>query len=147
MVKKLLVNLLVLVVAGLIGVVLCELTARLVLRPADYLSVEMVHDDVLGAVPSAGARSGGFDAWGFRNREVPASADIVTIGDSHTYGNTATMEDSWPYALGRLSGQRVYNVGLGGYGPNQYFAVFKSRGFSLNGSTKLLPLSFSVAEA
>ncbi len=130
-VKKILVNLLVLGAAGLIGLGLCELGARLVLRPADYLSVEMVHDDILGAVPSKGTRSGGFDDWGFRNREVPASADIVTLGDSHTYGNTATMEDSWPYALGRLSGQRVYNLGLGGYGPNQYFAVFKSRGFSL----------------
>jgi hypothetical protein len=77
----------------------------------------MVQDEVLGAVPSGAA---GFDEWGFRNRQVPKSADIVTIGDSHTYGNTATMEESWPYVLQSASGRTVYNMGLGGYGPNQY---------------------------
>jgi hypothetical protein len=68
---------------------------------------------------------------GFRNREVPSSADIVAIGDSHTYGNTAKMEDSWPYVLGNLTGRRVYNMGLGGYGPNQYFAVFTRKALGL----------------
>ena len=29
------------------------------------------------------------------------------------------MDDSWPYVLGRLTGRQVYNMGFGGYGPNQ----------------------------
>src|SRR5262245_51387154 len=96
-------NLLVLVLSTVVGILLSEDLARVVLNASDYLSVEMVHDEVLGAIPSAHTRNGGFDAWGFRNRRVPVSADVVAIGDSHTYGNTATMEDSWPYVLGRLS--------------------------------------------
>jgi hypothetical protein len=31
------------------------------------------------------------------------------------------MSESWPYVLGRITGLKVYNMGLGGYGPNQYF--------------------------
>src|SRR2546428_394876 len=91
--------------AGVLSLFLAEGLARLALRPADYLSVEMVKDPVLGAVPSSSTRAGGFDDWGFRNREVPETADIVVIGDSQTYGNTATMEDSWPYVVGRLTGR------------------------------------------
>jgi hypothetical protein len=133
--RKFLINLITLGVSAIIGVLLCELGARLVLQPADYLSVEMVPDIALGAVPSTRSRAGGFDDWGFRNRSVPATVDIVAIGDSHTYGNTATMDDSWPYVLGRLSGQSVYNMGLGGYGPNQYFELLQRRALSLKPRT------------
>jgi hypothetical protein len=90
----------------------------------------MVRDPVFGAIPSPTAK-GGFDALGFRNRIVPETADIVAIGDSQTYGNTATMDDSWPYALGRLLGRNVYNMGLGGYGPNQYFELLKTKALAL----------------
>ena len=60
--------------------------------------------------PSAMA---GFDQWGFRNREVPETADIVAVGDSHTYGNTARMVDSWPFVLGTLTGQPGVQHGFG----------------------------------
>src|SRR5262245_13635308 len=103
-IRPILMNLAVLAISCGIGLVLCELAARSLLNASDYLSVEMVRDEILGAVPSSKTRAGGFDAWGFRNRSVPEAADIVAIGDSHTYGNTATMEDSWPYVLGRLTG-------------------------------------------
>jgi hypothetical protein len=43
----------------------------------------------------------------------------VGSGDSHTFGNTATMNDSWPSVVARVTGREVYNLGLGGYGPNQ----------------------------
>ena len=124
------VNLGVATVSTAICLVLCEGLARLILRPADYLSVEVVKDDVLGRVVSPSTK-GGFDEWGFRNHGVPTTADIVAIGDSHTYGNTARMDDSWPYVLGRLTGRQVYNMGFGGYGPNQYFELFKTRALSL----------------
>src|SRR4030095_9459945 len=99
--------------SGALGLLLCEFAVRFILNPSDYLSVAMAKDEVLGAAPFAGTGGGAFDDWGFRNRTVPDTADIVAIGDSHTYGNTATMDDSWPYVLGRLSGQKVYNMGLG----------------------------------
>jgi hypothetical protein len=129
--QKLLVNLGVLTLSAACGVLLCEVASRALLHPADYLSVQMVPDPLLGAVPSTGTKAGGFDPWGFRNRQVPKTADIVAIGDSHTYGNTATMDDSWPKVLARLARRDVYNMGLGGYGPNQYFELLKTRALSL----------------
>ena len=133
-------NLLVLSVSTVFALVLSEAFARVALNASDYLSVEMVQDEVLGAVPSARTKNGGFDAWGFRNRLVPVSADVVAIGDSHTYGNTATMEDSWPYVFGRLSNQRAYNMALGGYGPNQYYHLLQTRAISLRPTTVILGL-------
>jgi hypothetical protein len=134
-------NLLLLAIAAGVGLLLCEGIARLTLRPADYLSVEMVKDDVLGAVPSSYTKAGGFDAWGFRNNEVPDTADIVVIGDSQTYGSASAMNDSWPYALGRLTGRRVYNMALGGYGPNQYLHLLKTKALSLKPRMIIVGLS------
>ena len=34
-------------------------------------------------------------------RKVFRSVEIVTLGDSHTYGNTAKMTESWPQVFGR----------------------------------------------
>jgi hypothetical protein len=128
--KNILTNSVVFLVAISIGLLLAELGARLVLNPADFVRLEVVHDDILGAVPSPSALAS-FDRWGFRNSKVPETADIVAVGDSHTYGNTARMVDSWPFVLGRLSGRQVYNMGLGGYGPNQYFYLTKTKALTL----------------
>ena len=133
-------NLAALAVSSVLGLLLCEAVARIVLNPSDYLSVEMVSDEVLGAVPSNKTNAGQFDAWGFRNRLVPQTSDIVAIGDSHTYGNTAVMEDSWPYVLGRLSGRQVYNMALGGYGPNQYLNLLKTKAVKLKPRTIIVGL-------
>ena len=129
-VKKVLINLSVVVVSTGFGLLLCEFASRLILNPADFLKLETVNDDVLGAVPSPSALAA-FDRWGFRNPQVPETADIVAVGDSHTYGNTARMVDAWPYMLGQLTGRQVYNMGLGGYGPNQYFYLSKTKALSL----------------
>jgi hypothetical protein len=123
-----------------ISLLLCEWGARLILNPADYLRVKMVSDPVLGRAPSPTA-NGGFDALGFRNRSVPKTADIIAIGDSQTYGNAATMENSWPYVLGRLSGRRVYNMALGGYGPNQYLQLLKTKALPLKPKMVICGLS------
>jgi len=108
---------------------MCEMGSRLILNEADYLSPKMRRDSILGhkiETPSAG-----FDDWGFRNRRVPTDATIVAVGDSHTYGNTAAMDDAWPAILGRTTGIDVYNLGLGGYGPNQYYQLFKTKALQL----------------
>ena len=138
--KKITVNLSVFLVTIAIGLLLCEFGSRLVLNPADYLSVGMVLDPVFGAIPAPTARSG-FDALGFRNRSVPKTADIVAIGDSQTYGNAATMDDSWPYALGRMLGRNVYNMALGGYGPNQYLELLKTKALPLKPQMVICGLS------
>lgn len=129
--KALLINVAVLVVSIGVGLMLAEFVARLFLNPADFLRLEVVSDPILGAVPSASSRAA-FDKWGFRNKEVPKAADIVAVGDSHTYGNTARMVDAWPYVLGQLVHRDVYNMGLGGYGPNQYFYLSKTKALSLH---------------
>jgi len=139
-IRQIATNSAVIALASLVALGLSELGARVFLNAADYLSVEMVTDPILGAVPSGDPMAGGFDEWGFRNPFVPDSVDIVAIGDSHTYGNTARMEDSWPYVAARLSGQSVYNMGLGGYGPNQYFHLFNSRGLELKPKTIVVGL-------
>lgn len=128
--KNLLINLVVFGVAVFVALLLAEFAARLVLNPADFLRLEVVQDDILGAVPSPSALAA-FDRWGFRNPKVPDAADIVAVGDSHTYGNTARMVDSWPYVASRLSGRQVYNMGLGGYGPNQYLYLSKTKALTL----------------
>ncbi len=129
-IKKYVINLGVFLFSTAIGLLVVEFGARLVLNPSDFLSLEVVSDPVLGIVPSPSAMAG-FDKWGFRNREVPASADIVAVGDSHTYGNTARMIESWPFVLGRLTGRQVYDMALGGYGPNQYFQLSQTRALAL----------------
>ena len=127
--RRIIANGLVVIVALAMGLVLCEAGARLLLNPADHLSATTVQDDTLGIRIEPG-RSG-FDAWGFRNPKVPTSAEIVAIGDSHTYGNNATMADAWPSVVARLTGRSTYNLGLGGYGPNQYYHLFTTRALAL----------------
>jgi hypothetical protein len=123
-------NGLILVVSVTIAVVLCEAGSRLVLNPADYLSPKSIRDNVLGI--TIAPNSSGFDEWGFRNRRVPSTADVVAIGDSHTFGNTAAMNDSWPSVVARVTGREVYNLGLGGYGPNQYYHLLTTKAFKLH---------------
>lgn len=60
------------------------------------------------------------DANGFRNVDVLPQVDIVAIGDSHTQGFNAAAAESWPQLLAEQASQRVYNMGVGGYGPLQY---------------------------
>ena len=50
------------------------------------------------------------------------------------------MEDSWPYVLGRLSGRDVYNMALGGYGPNQYFELLSTKAVILRPQTIIVGL-------
>ena len=49
---------------------------------------------------------GPHDILGFRNYSVPRVADVVTIGDSQTYGNNAFLSGNWPSNLAdRLAGK------------------------------------------
>jgi lysophospholipase L1-like esterase len=113
-----------------VGLLILELISRIIIEPVNFLRPELIDDAILGhAIKPA---SGGHDAWGFRNQIVPASATIVTIGDSQTYGASAAGRDSWPSILSELSKQRVYNLSLGGYGPVQYFHLLTSKAIKLS---------------
>ncbi|HEX5545596.1 MAG TPA: hypothetical protein VFX10_08880, partial [Nitrospira sp.] len=121
---------LIVVISISIGLALSEAGSRLMLNPADYLSTSTIKDTVLGI--TVAPNSSGFDEWGFRNQAVPATADVVAIGDSHTFGNTATMADAWPSVVARETQLQVYNLGLGGYGPNQYYHLLSTKGLNLH---------------
>jgi len=112
------------------ALIVTEGLARLYFDPIDFLKPKNVNDAVLRykIEPNTGAH----DSWGFRNKSVPDSADIVAIGDSHTYGISATASNSWPSALERISGKETYNLGLGGYGPAEYFYLMEHRALELN---------------
>jgi lysophospholipase L1-like esterase len=103
---------------------IAESVLRLRFDEVNYLQPEFVDHPMLPVVVAPG--SAGHDAWGFRNRVVPERVDVLAIGDSQTYGLSATMEESWPAWLSRLMGRSVYSLALGGYGPAEYAYLLRN---------------------
>jgi len=66
------------------------------------------------------------DSNGFRNKNKKEAKkfDIVTLGDSHTFGYNVSSEESWPQQLAHMANKSVYNFGIGGYGILQYYRLF-----------------------
>lgn len=92
----------------------------------DYVDI----DPLLGRIPKPGLsirHPQGFDInigdHGTRsNGEPPARADrplTLVVGDSFAFGDGVDDEDSWPAILERLSGQRVINGAVPGFGLDQ----------------------------
>ncbi len=108
---------------------LAELALRRAFDPANHLRPELLEDEVLGFRIKPG--SNGHDAWGCRNPSVPATAEVVAIGDSFTYGSTTRREESWPAVLAGLLGASVYNLATPGYGPAQYAYQLETKGLGL----------------
>jgi lysophospholipase L1-like esterase len=72
---------------------------------------------------------GPHDVLGFRNRGVPNRFDVLTMGDSQTYGANALVQDTWPSQMIPMlvSGDEhpeVYNVSLGGWAAVHYYYLF-----------------------
>jgi hypothetical protein len=103
---------------------IAESVLRLRFDEVNYLQPELASHPVLPVVVAPG--SAGHDAWGFRNRVVPERVDVLAIGDSQTYGLSATMEGSWPAWLSRLTARSVYSLALGGYGPAEYAYLLRT---------------------
>lgn len=101
-----------------------------VFRPEDYASREFILQDpyVKRAKPLFPDQFviGPHDILGFRNRAVPNQADIVTIGDSQTYGNNALLTDNWPNQMRAALEDKVtvYNIAVGAWGAAEYWAMF-----------------------
>ena len=64
------------------------------------------------------------DDWGFRNQRRPTVADIVTFGDSWTYGTVVPKKDVWPTLLAKMSNRHIYNMAMGGTGLINYLQSF-----------------------
>ena len=60
------------------------------------------------------------DERGFRNPQALERADWLILGDSHTYGTHVSRASAWPTRLDAMTEARVYNMGVGGYGPVNY---------------------------
>lgn len=123
--KKIATNIAIMLVSIFISLFVLEIAARQIINPIDVLLPIMEHDKDLGH--RILANTGGHDALGFRNKEFPRTANIVAIGDSMTYGISATHKGAWPTQLQKLTGQTVYNMALGGYGPVQYLHLLKTK--------------------
>jgi len=88
-----------------------------------------IHDELLGYVPRAGLRGSGsggvsvtIDADSLRvNGSGPASNEgaILAVGDSYTFGEDVGDAETWPAQLQKLTGRRVLNGGVSGYGFDQ----------------------------
>ena len=110
-------DLLLLLASVLFSIALLESGLRIFTPYPVNLSSNRIAHPILGHVMDPAMD--GIDGRGFRN---PArdGVDVVTIGDSHTYGYNVSWEESWPVRFEKLSGKRVYNFGVGGYGVLQY---------------------------
>jgi lysophospholipase L1-like esterase len=110
--------------------VLCEVVLKLAAAASPRIAYmlapsggrERIPDPILGYRLSP--FFAGHDRLGYRNPAVPDSVQILTIGDSFTYGYAAPADSSWPRHLARLTQRSVYNGGVPGYGPCEYRMVF-----------------------
>jgi hypothetical protein len=136
--KQYLIKFLLVMGSLLLSLLLAEGMSRIFLDPIDYLKPKQVPDEILGL--RLEPYSGAHDSWGFRNKKVPKTADIVAIGDSHTYGLSAKASYSWPSILQRLTGRDIYNVSLGGYGPVEYYYLLKTKAVTLSSSLVIVGL-------
>jgi hypothetical protein len=88
------------------------------------------YDARLGFVPIEGFRGRirvwnadlSIDEHGFRrNGHHPPASDrcVLAVGDSYTFGDEVSDEETWPAHLERLLGRHVLNAGVFGYGFDQ----------------------------
>lgn len=102
-----------------LGAAVSPFVAHRLARPWDRATVP---DEVLGYRFSPYVA--GHDATGHRNERVPASCDVLALGDSWTYGYGVRACQAWPAQLAGCHGIEVYNAGIGGYSALHADATF-----------------------
>jgi len=68
------------------------------------------------------------DADGFCNDSVPQACDIVVTGDSFVGQSPVQRDYYWSEIAAKKAGMSLYNLGVGGYGPQQELGVLKRYG-------------------
>jgi hypothetical protein len=114
-------NLLLVVLAILAADLSLHVAARLS-RPVErLLMAPWVREEMFVPDPQLGSRGNPFradhDLNGYRNARALEQADVVALGDSHTYGVSVALEAAWPSHVAAETGLRVYDMALPGYGP------------------------------
>ncbi len=101
-------------------------------------------DPYLGYLYPAGARSNleqtnvrfafQMDSHGFRNIGTwPARADVVAVGDSWVFSYGVNDNETWTHQVEQsLPGTRVINLGMSGFGPEQYTRAYERYGAPLH---------------
>ena len=101
-------------------------------------------DPYLGYLYPAGARSNleqtnvrfafQMDSHGFRNIGTwPARADVVAVGDSWVFSYGVNDNETWTHQVEQsLPGTRVINLGMSGFGPEQYTRAYQRYGAPLH---------------
>lgn len=98
------------------------LEARTVLAGRD--AGRYLQDERLGHLPRPGYAATGItiNAQGLRSTGAsvaPPEAPILAVGDSFTFGDEVTDNETWPAALQHLVERPVLNAGVSGYGFDQ----------------------------
>ena len=72
-----------------------------------------------------------FPNAGFRGGFLGGPAWAVAVGDSFTFGLGVNQEDTWTAQLAKLSRHEVINLGVPGWGPQQYTRTLEEYGIPL----------------
>ena len=74
------------------------------------------------------------DEYGFRNPSPwPKQADIVVVGDSIVFSYGVDDQQAWPRLLAKaLPVNAIINLGIPGFGPQQYLRLLESFGLKLH---------------
>ena len=111
---------------------------------ADADTAKSEADPYLGYLYPPGARSDlvhtnvrfafQMDSHGWRNvGPWPARADVVAVGDSWVFSYGVNDNETWTHQVEQsLPGTRVINLGLSGFGPEQYTRAYERYGAPLH---------------
>jgi len=106
-----------------------EITDQIYRRPPNQKFRLIINDRPEATMAPATMRPGyppfactlSTDARGFRNRDQRARYDVVCLGDSFVEGANVSDNDTWPVLVSGLTGLSVYNLGVSGAYPVQYY--------------------------
>lgn len=122
---KLIKNFFLILVSTTLSLIMAEILLRILTDfPKFPNSSFMIQDSNFGFKMDNALKD--VDKKGFRNPDEKFNNfQIAAIGDSHTYGNGVTKEDTWPYQFEKSMNLPVYNYGNSGNGIYTYHYLAK----------------------